>query len=206
MSRTSGTLIASVALTLALLSSALANEITSRTLTLGGVERDYILSSPASRAPRPTIFILHGGGMNAKFTQRNTGIEPLIDREGIVAVYPNAERRQWKDGRTSTALQWRGDTPEDVVFLRALAAALVRDGVADPKRTYVTGPSNGGMMTLRLVCEASDVFAGAAPMIANLPVGLADHCKPARPMPVLVINGTADPLIPYGGGPVGRRG
>src|SRR5215475_14022990 len=69
----------------------------------------------------------------------------------------------------------------------------------------MTGPSNGGMMTLRLVCEDADLFAAAAPIIANLPADLAPRCKPARPIPVLVVNGTADPLMPFGGGEVGLR-
>ena len=64
-------------------------------------------------------------------------------------------------------------------------------------------------MTLRLVCEAADLIAAAAAIIASLPADLAAGCKPARPVPVLVMNGTADPLVPYGGGSVGyfgRRG
>jgi polyhydroxybutyrate depolymerase len=82
----------------------------------------------------------------------------------------------------------------------------VQSGVADPQRLYVTGPSNGGMMTFRLVCEAAELFAAAAPIIASLPADLAVSCKPERAIPTLVMNGTADPLVPYGGGGVGFRG
>jgi poly(3-hydroxybutyrate) depolymerase len=32
--------------------------------------------------------------------------------------------------------------------------ALVLDGTADPKRIYVTGGSNGGMMTMRLAWDS----------------------------------------------------
>jgi polyhydroxybutyrate depolymerase len=62
------------------------------------------------------------------------------------------------------------------------------------------------MMTFRLVCEAAELFAAAAPIIASLPADLAPGCKPSRPIPALVMNGTADPLVPYGGGAVGFRG
>ncbi len=131
-------------------------------------------------------------------------MEPLVARENLVAIYPNAFRREWNDGREGRQ-QTRGNA-DDVAFIRALVKALVDEGIADPKRIYVTGPSNGGMMTLRLLCEAPELFAAAAPIIASLPVDTAGKCKPTRPLPVLVINGTADPLVPYAGGGVGFAG
>ena len=182
----------------------LANDVTTRSLNVGGTERKYILSRPEAEGPRPTIFVLHGGGMSANHSLRTNGIEPLVESEKFVAVYPNALRREWNDGRKGRT-QTRGDA-DDVAFIRTLVTALVAEGIADPKRIFVTGPSNGGMMTLRLLCEAADLFAAAAPIIASLPVDSAAGCKPSRPVPVLVINGTADPLVPYNGGGVGFVG
>jgi polyhydroxybutyrate depolymerase len=142
--------------------------------------------------------------MNAKIAVRTIGMETLIAREGLVAVYPNAYRREWNDGRE--ARQAARGYSDDVGYLRALVASLVKEGIADPKRIYVMGASNGGMMSLRLICEAADLFAAAAPLIANLPTDIASGCKPSRAVPVLVINGTADPLVPYRGGGVGFAG
>lgn len=187
--------------------ASLANETVTRKSSYGGSERNYILSTPGKSGPQPTMLILHGGGMSADSAMRTTGMEPVIAREGLVAVYPNGYRREWNDGREAR-LQARGNS-DDVGFIRALMASFVSQGISDPKRIYVTGPSNGGMMTLRLLCEAPELFAAAAPIIANLPVDIAQRCNPTRPLPVLVINGTADPLVPYRGGGVGfggRRG
>jgi polyhydroxybutyrate depolymerase len=181
-----------------------ANEIKTRALDVGGTERHYILSAPPSGGPRPAIFVLHGGGMSANSGLHTTGMEPLVARENLVAVYPNAFFREWNDGRKGRERN-RGNA-DDVAFIRALIAALVAEGIVDPKRVYVTGPSNGGMMTLRLLCEAPERFAAAAPIIASLPVDIANKCNPTRPLPVLVINGTSDPLVPYTGGGVGFAG
>src|SRR5262249_6438217 len=93
----------------------------------------------------------------------------------------------------------------DVAFFRTLVTTLVQQGRADPRRIYVTGPSNGGMMTLRLVCDAADLLAAAAAIISKLPPHPSHRCNPARPVPVLIMNGTADPLLPYRGGEVGLR-
>ena len=183
-----------------------ANEPRTRTLNVGGTERHYILSAPAPDGPHAAIFVLHGGGLSANNAIRTTGFETLVARENLVAIYPNAFRREWNDGREGRRYQSRSEAADDVAFIRALVAALVTEAVIDPKRTYVTGPSNGGMMTLRLLCEAPELFAAAAPIIANLPVDIANKCKPTRSLPVLVINGTADPLVPYAGGGVGFAG
>jgi poly(3-hydroxybutyrate) depolymerase len=35
---------------------------------------------------------------------QTTGLEPLVDREGLVAVYPNGIATQWNDGRAAAAV------------------------------------------------------------------------------------------------------
>ena len=57
-------------------------------------------------------------------------------------------------------------------------------------------------MTLRLGCEISDKLAAIAPVIANIPNNIIATCKPASPLPVLLMNGTDDPLVPWDGGSV----
>jgi polyhydroxybutyrate depolymerase len=55
-------------------------------------------------------------------------------------------------------------------------------------------------MTMTLVCARADLFAAAASVIINLTDDLANACHPSRPVPMLMMNGTADPLVPYLGG------
>src|SRR5450631_1909138 len=74
-----------------------------------------------------------------------------------------------------------------------LTAGLIRSG-------SITGLSNGGAMTMTLVCARAELFAAAASVIMNLTDKSAAACHPSQPVPVLMMNGTADPLIPFGGG------
>ena len=92
------------------------------------------------------------------------------------------------------------DTATPMALVLALVERLSEDYNVDPARIYVTGASNGGMMTQRLACEASTVFAAAAVVIASQPVNL--DCLPDRPISILFMNGTDDPLMPYEGGQV----
>jgi polyhydroxybutyrate depolymerase len=64
--------------------------------------------------------------------------------------------------------------------------------------------SNGAFMTNRLGCERADVFAAIAPVAGTLGAGMP--CQPSRPLPVLETHGTADPIVPFGGGPMRGRG
>lgn len=178
-----------------------------RKITIGGIERSYLLSRPA-RPPTgklPAVIALHGGILSAKGARRDMGFEPIVDREGLIVAYPNAFGEQWNDGRKVIPPAWHGTAPDDVGFVREIVASLVSDQSADPARIYVTGPSIGGMMTFRLICTAADLFAAAAPIIANMPVDIITDCVPARPIPVLVMNGTADRMMPDDGGPLGFR-
>jgi polyhydroxybutyrate depolymerase len=177
------------------------------TLRIGGTDREYLISRPADSRPLPTLIVLHGGTLSAR-QARTMGFEALVEREHIVTVYPDALGHRWNDGRPDFPVraQWRSGAPDDMAFLRQLIGHLVTGGIADPARIYVTGPSNGGMTTIRLICEAADLIAGAAPAIASMPAVLAPGCKPARPVRTLIMNGTADPLMPYQGGGVGFGG
>jgi polyhydroxybutyrate depolymerase len=82
--------------------------------------------------------------------------------------------------------------------------ALAAGGLGDRSRIYVVGGSNGGMMAHRLACEMAGRIAAMTVMVASMPVPLAPRCRPGRPMPMLMMNGTEDPLMPFAGGVVAR--
>ena len=175
------------------------------TLEHDGVERSYSLELPeGADRPLPTVFVLHGGGGDGARMARFSRFHESAAAAGFVTVYPDGVGRQWNDARDAMTIRenQNGENVDDVGFLIALAEKLAADGIADPKRIYVTGASNGGMMTLRLACEAAGVFAAFAPVIASLPADAETDCRPSRPAPMLIMNGTADKLIPWDGGAV----
>ena len=68
------------------------------------------------------------------------------------------------------------------------------------QRVFVTGVSNGGLMSHRLGCELADKIAAIAPVVRTFTNQLAEGCKPARPISVHMFFGTADKLVPFQGG------
>jgi polyhydroxybutyrate depolymerase len=130
-----------------------------------------------------------------------TGFDALADREGIVVAYPDGIRRSWADGRLGTPADRQG--VDDVGFLRALVREVAAHERIDLTRVYVAGMSNGGFMSERLACEASDLFAAVGVVAATLGENIAATCKPTHPIPIAYFNGTEDPLVPYNGGVLG---
>lgn len=170
----------------------------SETLKSGGDLRNYWLVRPEGiekTKPAPLLMVLHGsaGSGEDMMTVTQRGFERLADKEKFVVVYPDALERRWND---------QGGTVDDVGFLLAIVDKLVADGLVDKNRVYVAGISNGGMMAQRLACEQADRIAGIATVAGGLPTGLTGTCKPARALPVLVIHGTEDPIVPWAGGAV----
>jgi polyhydroxybutyrate depolymerase len=172
---------------------------TMRLLTNQG-EREAIVV-PWQRGPAPTLIVLHGQTSTAAWTAENSGFSDTAAAHGFTAVFPQGIRKQWNDGREAQAAG-----VDDVGFLHGLVTALVGRGLTDPKQIYLAGVSNGGMMTFRMLCEASELFAGAATVIANMPTRIGGCCVPRKSVPVVMFNGTADPLVPYDGGGVGFLG
>jgi polyhydroxybutyrate depolymerase len=175
-----------------------------------GLERIYGLYVPSRpQVPAPLVFVLHGGGGSAAQTwDQDSGRSwrALADEHGFVLVFPqgrpddvDADSHHWNDCRFTTDTDPIATRADDVGFVTRLIDVVSESSSIDPLRVYVTGASNGGMMTYRLAMEAGERFAAAAGIIANLPD--PSECSSATdPIPMLIMNATEDPLMPFDGG------
>lgn len=188
---------------LAVSCASLSVPVDSSALVHNETNRSYRLYVPAAlRAkggPVPLVLVLQGAGPGFDIMDI-TRIAPVADREGFAVAFPTAAGDLWNDG----ALKLFGaNASRDVAFLRRVVADIEAKGLRlDRKRIYAVGLSNGGMMSLRLACEAADLFAGVGAVAANMPKALAADCRPSAPVSVVVVNGTRDPIVPYRGGAV----
>jgi polyhydroxybutyrate depolymerase len=87
---------------------------------------------------------------------------------------------------------------DDVAFLNQMLDQLATRYSLDTHRIYATGLGDGGLMALRVGCAMADRVAAIAPVGASLPKTMI--CLPSRAVPALFIDGTEDPIVPYGGG------
>ncbi len=167
------------------------------TVTYGGLVRSFLVHLPAGwdgRTARQVVLNFHGRTSNA--TQQNllSGMGPLADRHGFIAVHPQGIGDTWNAGLCCGEAQAR--QIDDVGFTRALLDALEGALCIDTRRVYALGFSNGGFLSHRLGCALSDRVAAIASVAGT---NLTTPCAPSRPMPVLHIHGTADSVVWYQG-------
>lgn len=171
-----------------------------------GLTRRFLVHIPKNLNPNkpvPLVIVLHGGGGTAHTVAALTGFSLLADSAKFVVVYPEGVNRHWNDGRDVQQFRAHREKIDDPDFISALIDTLTHRLKIDSARIYACGISNGGMMCHRLGIKLAHRLTAIATVAASLPQNLADSFNPSAPLPVLMINGTDDPVVPYEGGPVG---
>ncbi len=175
-----------------------------------GMDRQYAVHVPSgyhADTPVPAVFCLHGLGETASSFCLDTGVAwpAKGDAEGFVVIMPNGYQNSWNGGTCCGAAAT--DKLDDVGLIRAIFAEVAKHVNIDLRRVYATGLSNGGYLSYRLGCEASDLFVAVAPSagaVGTAAIGGGTQgdsdittCAPTNKISVLDIHGTSDPLIPY---------
>ncbi|MBW2245563.1 MAG: prolyl oligopeptidase family serine peptidase, partial [Deltaproteobacteria bacterium] len=131
----------------------------------------------------------------------------LAEEHGFLVAYPDGFERHWNGCRRAGPYAANLQNVNDVGFAAALIERLAASDGIDRTRVFATGISNGGQLALRLALESPRRFRAVAPVIASLPAGNNMGCEPAgRPISILMLNGTDDPMNPFGGGKVALYG
>lgn len=182
-----------------------------------GYERTALFQVPQS-APaedRALVVLLHGGGGSNRedilSDMRFTGWVEIAERDGIVLAYPTAmqdpsdssARLNWNDGRLGTDA-WSMPDHANIDDLGYLAEIIdfAQNQLSVGERVYVLGISNGGMMALRLATDSRTQgrIGAMTTLVAQIPEDRFDQEVSA--VPLLMIQGEIDPLIPSSGGEI----
>jgi len=173
------------------------------------LKRKYKFYIPAFHnrsVPVPLLIALHGKGGNghSMILLTRKGFNKLAEKDGFIVVYPDGIELNWNDGRIDEESNDRAhrENIDDVGFISALIDSMIRDYNIDTNRVYVTGISNGAIMSYRLACELSRKITAIAPVDGNIPQHFFAECPGYRPVSVLAINNTEDPLVPFDGGDI----
>jgi len=165
-------------------------------VSVGGESRSYLLYRPAGLVgPAPLVVMLHGGFGSGEQAQRAYGWDRAADIGHFVVAYPDGRNRAWNTGGGCCGEPARTGV-DDVAFVTAMVADIESRVRVDPRRRYVTGISNGGMLAYTLACR-TDLFAAIGPDAATR-IG---PCDSPSPLSVIHLHGTADERIRFDGEP-----
>lgn len=175
-------------------------ELVEQSLEFGGTTRTYLLSVPKSYqpgAPTALVMIFHGQKTDAAYVADSADMHKLGEREGFIVVYPQGLKNTWNSGGRKDQNWAEEHDIDDVGFVRALIETLSKQYSIDRRRIYAAGISNGGRMSYRLACDASDLFAAIASVAGPL---TRANCNPSQAVSILHIHGTRDWINPFEGG------
>jgi polyhydroxybutyrate depolymerase len=166
-----------------------------------GGERTYTVHVPPradSGRAMPLVIALHGRGGNGQRMLRWSGFDAKADAAGFLVVAPEGtgEPRGWYTGFGP------GGVIDDVGFIRALIDSLSARYPVDAKRVYVVGHSNGGVLAHHIASDLASRIAAAAVVAGAIGVRAGDGSVarveiPRAPVPMMIIHGDADDVVPY---------
>ena len=176
-------------------------------MEVNGLSRNFIVNLPPAyyddTIPYALVIGLHGTGGNAQQFEEVYGFSKKADDAGFIAVYPNGVTgngafnvRTWNAGTCCDFAMKNGI--DDVGFISNLIDKMISGYRIDPKRVYVTGMSNGGMMTYRLAAELPLKIAAVAPVSSTMVLNPPGN--QARRVPILHLHSILDSIVPYNGG------
>jgi poly(hydroxyalkanoate) depolymerase family esterase len=188
-----------------------------------GTRQHYRVHAPAGyeeAGPLPVMMALHGcamTGFGANSMVEHTRFDDLADREGFLVVYPTQRRFQnlancWNSAEPANQVRGEGEP----ALLAGVAREVVRAYDADPDRIHVSGASSGAGMAVILGATYPDVFASvtsvaggeyalntvdpddpdATPTSTTARQAWAQMGAQARRVPMLVVQGGADDVVP----------
>ena len=172
----------------------------------------YVPSTYTPSNPLPLAVYFHGYGRN----WTNGILLNLTDdaeTNGYIMAFghgsPSAEGNHVAAWNGGTCCTFNTTIPVDDVTYAKTVVALMRERVAiASNRVYAMGWSNGGYMSERLACEASDVFIGVAVAGSAIVLGTGyedglTRCDAAFKdghVDYIHFHGTLDIVVPWVGG------
>lgn len=143
----------------------------------------------------PLVIVLHGASGNGRMMQAYVGFDTLSEAHNFIVVYPDGLGFVWNDGRSGDP-RIRSEI-DDVGFIAAVINFIGVNLNIDPTRVYVAGHSMGGMMSYRVGCNLYDRVAAVGSVASPMPIYIMNECNASRPIPLVIVHGTDDLVIPW---------
>ena len=163
---------------------------------------------PASTSGASLVFAMHGSGGNPQsLFDKTTKLESQAAKENFIIAYPAGYLRYWNECRKASTAATNKENINEEAFFTEMISYFKSKYKINEKQVFATGFSGGGHMTYKLGLTMPDKIRALSAIVANMPTPDNLDCGEARkPVPIQIINGTADETNPYNGGEVKTPG
>lgn len=148
------------------------------------------------------MFVMHGSGGNGLDMLNTTKrLEERANAEHLLVVYPNGYQNYWNECRKAATSTANIENINENAFFEKMIAYFKSKYDINSKKVFAAGMSGGGHMAYKLALTMPEKIRAIAAVVANLPdTSNMDCIEVKRPISVMIINGTEDPLNRYNGG------
>ncbi|OWU65434.1 MAG: hypothetical protein CBB60_004705 [Armatimonadetes bacterium Cent15-Ar3] len=168
------------------------------TLTVDGVERQFIAYAPLTKdaRPRPLVFAFHGHGGNMRYSLNRFKFNKTWPE--AVSLYPQGLPTKGMtdpDGKKN-GWQQRVNTEgnRDEKFLDAMLEWAKKNNRIDEKNVFSMGHSNGGAMTMVAWNSHPNLFKGL-----GVCCGGGRTLPENKPTALFSVSGRNDPIVKFAG-------
>jgi polyhydroxybutyrate depolymerase len=178
-------------------------QVISDSIQVDGHYRTFHFVKPVnSQKDGSLIFILHGsGGSGKNIMKAASGLAQQTATENVLLVYPDGYKKFWNECRKVANSQANLENIDEVTFFNSMIQYFKTSYGINDQKVFAVGTSGGGHMCYKLAMTMPGKFRAVTALIANLPDTDNFDCTEAKvALPIMIVNGTADPLNPYNGG------
>lgn len=186
-------------------SSSAKAELLSDSLLIDGHYRVFHYNTPPESLNKPSlIFVMHGSGGNGKGMMGSAvKMEQKASAENALVVYPDGYKRYWNECRKASPAEANTQNINEEAFFEGMIQFFQKRYKINTDHVFAVGTSGGGHMAYKLALTMPGKFRAITAIIANLPDETNLDCAPSgKPVSIMIVNGTIDPINPYNGGPV----
>lgn len=169
--------------------------------------RSFHYLSPAKKQAK-LVFILHGSGGTGMQIREYAGkptqkIEEIAPKENILLVFPNGYKKFWNECRKTADSEANHLNINEEAFFSEMISYFHQKYEIDRQSVYVIGTSGGGHMAYKLAMTMPEKIRAITAIVASLPDETNFDCvAKGVAKPIMIVNGTADPLNKYEGGEI----
>lgn len=177
-------------------------QVLTDSLLVDGHYRTFHYNNPGGNKKSSLMFVMHGSGGNGKDMMSSTSkLEEKAKDEALLLVYPDGYQKYWNECRKAATSTANIQNINENAFFRQMINYFSSKYHISNKKVFAAGMSGGGHMAYKLALTMPEKIKAVTAVIANLPdTNNMDCIEVKRPIPVMIINGTEDPLNPYKGG------